>query len=174
MSKRVVIIGGVAGGASVATRLRRLDESAEIVIYEAGPYISFANCGLPYYVGGKISERDNLLVESVDDMQQDFNIDVHVNSTVTAIDADQQQLTIQGPTGSITDHYDELVLSIGATPVVQSSPVCQMPTTSSPSAPCPTLTKSPPTSTTTTPSVPRSLVVDLSGLKWWKTCVAEA
>ena len=122
MSKRVVIIGGVAGGASVATRLRRLDESAEIVIYEAGPYISFANCGLPYYVGGNISERDNLLVESVDDMQQDFNIDVHVNSTVTAIDADQQQLTIQGPTGSVTDHYDELVLSIGATPVVPKLP----------------------------------------------------
>lgn len=122
MSKRVVIIGGVAGGASVATRLRRLDESAEIVIYEAGPYISFANCGLPYYVGGKISERDNLLVESVDDMQQDFNIDVHVNSTVTAIDADQQHLTIQGPTGSVTDHYDELVLSIGATPVVPKLP----------------------------------------------------
>ncbi|KRM11984.1 FAD-dependent oxidoreductase [Paucilactobacillus suebicus] len=122
MTDRIVIIGGVAGGASVATRLRRLNEDAEIVIYEAGPYISFANCGLPYYVGKKIKERDQLLVESVDDMEKDFNIEVHVSSKVTKIDSDNKQLTIQTEDGEKQDQYSKLVLSTGAQPVIPNFP----------------------------------------------------
>lgn len=122
MTDRIMIIGGVAGGASVATRLRRLNEDAEIVIYEAGPYISFANCGLPYYVGKKIKERDQLLVESVDDMEKDFNIEVHVSSKVTKIDSDNKQLTIQTEDGEKQDQYSKLVLSTGAQPVIPNFP----------------------------------------------------
>lgn len=122
MSERIIIVGGVAGGASVATRLRRLNEDAEIVMYEAGPYISFANCGLPYYVGQTIPDRDSLFVSTPDDMQGDFNIDVHVNSKVTRIDSANKKITIQTPGGSIQDHYDKLVLSTGASPVVPKFP----------------------------------------------------
>lgn len=122
MSNKFIIVGGVAGGASVATRLRRLNEDAQIVMYEAGPYISFANCGLPYYVGQQIKERDSLFVSTPEDMQQDFNIPVHLNSKVTAIDADAQQVTVQTPDGQIQDHYDHLILSTGASPIVPNFP----------------------------------------------------
>ncbi|WP_225047259.1 FAD-dependent oxidoreductase [Lacticaseibacillus kribbianus] len=122
MGKHYVIIGGVAGGASTATRLRRLDESAEITIYEAGPYVSFANCGLPYYVGGVIADREALLVSSVAALKQDFNLDVHVNHRVTAIDPAAQTVTVQAPTGVLTTHYDELIFSTGARPLVPSFP----------------------------------------------------
>ncbi len=122
MSERIIIVGGVAGGASVATRLRRLNEDAEIVMYEAGPYISFANCGLPYYVGQTIPDRDSLFVSTPDDMQGDFNIDVHVNSKVTSIDSANKEITIQTPEDSIQDHYDKLILSTGANPVVPKFP----------------------------------------------------
>jgi Uncharacterized NAD(FAD)-dependent dehydrogenases len=122
MSERIIIVGGVAGGASVATRLRRLNEDAEIVMYEAGPYISFANCGLPYYVGQTIPDRDSLFVSTPDDMQGDFNIDVHVNSKVTHIDPTLKTITIQTPDDTVQDHYDKLVLSTGANPVVPKFP----------------------------------------------------
>ncbi|WP_203650051.1 FAD-dependent oxidoreductase [Secundilactobacillus yichangensis] len=122
MSERIIIVGGVAGGASVATRLRRLNEDAEITIYEAGPYISFANCGLPYYVGKTIADRENLFVSTPDDMRNDFNIDIHVNSEVTAIDSAAKTITVQTPEGSQQDHYDKLVLSIGASPVIPHFP----------------------------------------------------
>lgn len=74
MSKKIVIIGGVAGGASTAARLRRMDESLEIIMFEKGEYISFANCGLPYYIGETIKERDNLIVQTVEAMEKKFNI----------------------------------------------------------------------------------------------------
>lgn len=118
MSKHYVIVGGVAGGASTATRLRRLNEDAQITIYEAGPYVSFANCGLPYYVGGTIADRDALLVSSVEALKQDFNIDVHVNHRVSAIDPVQQCLTIETPAGTIEAQYDELILATGAKAIV--------------------------------------------------------
>jgi len=75
---KVVVVGGVAGGASAAARLRRLDENAEIIIFERGEYISFANCGLPYYIGEVIKKRDNLVVQSPEDMKKRFNLDVRI------------------------------------------------------------------------------------------------
>lgn len=124
MTRRIIIVGGVAGGASLATRFRRLDESAEIVIYEAGPYISFANCGLPYYVGGTIQNRDALLVKSVAAMATDFNITAHVNSRVTAIDSAAKTIQIQSNEAPElqTDHYDTLVLATGVRPIKPELP----------------------------------------------------
>ena len=83
---KVVIIGGVAGGATAAARLRRLDESAEIVIFERSGYISYANCGLPYYIGGEIKRRSALTLQTPESFGRRFNIDVRVNSEVVGID----------------------------------------------------------------------------------------
>lgn len=85
MGMKVVIIGGVAAGASAAARLRRLNEKAEIIMFERGEYISFANCGLPYYVGDIISERNRLLVQTPQSMKQRFNIDIRIRSEVRKI-----------------------------------------------------------------------------------------
>lgn len=86
MSKKIIIIGGVAGGATTAARLRRLDEFAEIILIERGEYISFANCGLPYHIGKVIPSRDSLVVQTVEDMHQKFNIDIRNFSEVVDID----------------------------------------------------------------------------------------
>ena len=94
MAKRVLIVGGVAGGASCAARLRRLDEKVEIVMFERGAHISFANCGLPYYVGGEIKKRDALLVQSVEKMKSWFNIDTYVQTEVVGIDAAKKFVTV--------------------------------------------------------------------------------
>ena len=91
MNKKVLIVGGVAGGASAAARLRRLDETAEIVMFERDEYISFANCGLPYYIGETIKDRNKLLVQTPEAMKARFNIDVRINSEVTGIDAKKQE-----------------------------------------------------------------------------------
>jgi len=85
MSKKIVIIGGVAGGATAATRLRRLNEADEIVLFEKGEHISFANCGLPYYIGGTIKERDQLLLQTVTGMNEQYHLDIRNFSEVTAI-----------------------------------------------------------------------------------------
>ena len=117
-SKKVVIIGGVAGGAACAARLRRLDERAEIVILEKGPYISFANCGLPYYLGGTVAGRESLLVQSPEAMKSKFNIDVRINSEATAIDRSVKTVTVKAQDGTTyTESYDKLVLSTGSSPV---------------------------------------------------------
>ena len=84
--RRVLIVGGVAGGASCAARLRRLDESCEIIVFDRGPYVSFANCGLPYYVGNVIADERKLLVASSEMFRQRFNVAVHTDTEVTAID----------------------------------------------------------------------------------------
>ena len=89
--KRTVIIGGVAGGMSAATRLRRLDENQEIVIIEKGPYVSFANCGLPYYVSGEISDREKLLVQTPESLKARFNLDVRPFSEATEINSEKKQ-----------------------------------------------------------------------------------
>ncbi|KOA21390.1 coenzyme A disulfide reductase [Clostridium homopropionicum DSM 5847] len=118
MSKKVLIVGGVAGGASAAARLRRLDENAEIILFERGDYISFANCGLPYYIGGTIQERDNLLVTTSQDMNEKFNIDVRTNSEVTKVDTDKKIVTVVSKDkGTYTENYDALILSPGAKPI---------------------------------------------------------
>lgn len=118
-SKKIVIIGGVAGGASAATRARRLSEAAEIILIERGPYISFANCGLPYHIGGEIAERDKLLVTTPEMLRKRFCIDVRTRNEVTAIDPDKKEVEIKNlETGeTYTESYDSLILSPGAEPV---------------------------------------------------------
>src|SRR5690625_1386843 len=95
MSKKIVIVGGVAGGASAAARLRRLDESSHIVLVERGEHISFANCGLPYYIGGTIKERDHLFVQTPEGMSKRFNLDIRNLSEVTTINREQKNVTIK-------------------------------------------------------------------------------
>jgi NADPH-dependent 2,4-dienoyl-CoA reductase/sulfur reductase-like enzyme len=115
MNKKVLIIGGVAGGASAATRLRRLDEHAEIIMFERGEHISFANCGLPYYIGGVIKERDELLVQTAESMKSRFNIDVRVRSEVIKVDTDNKKVTVKSDSKGIYEEtYDYLVLAPGA------------------------------------------------------------
>lgn len=119
MANKTVIIGGVAGGATTAARLRRLDETMEIVLLERGEYISFANCGLPYYVGDVISERDNLLLQTPEAMYQKFNIDVRVLNEVTSINTEEKKIVIKNiKTGeTYEESYDQLVISTGSTPI---------------------------------------------------------
>jgi len=118
-SKRILIVGGVAGGASAAARARRLDESAEIILFERGPDISFANCGLPYHIGGTIGEREKLLVTSPAMMQRRFRIDVRTLAEVEAIDRTTKEVEIRNlATGeTYRERYDHLVLSPGAEPI---------------------------------------------------------
>lgn len=114
-----VIIGGVAGGATAAARIRRADESAEIILLEKGKYISYANCGLPYYIGGVIADRDKLFVQTPEGFGKRFNIDVRVENEVTAIDTAAKTVTVQKADGtSYTESYDKLLLSPGSNPVV--------------------------------------------------------
>lgn len=117
MANRVLIVGGVAGGASCAARLRRLDEEAEIILFERGAYISYANCGLPYYTGGAIRSRDALLLQTPEGMKEKFNLDVRVNSEVTKIDRAGKKVTVQGPNGAYEESYDTLVLATGSSPL---------------------------------------------------------
>lgn len=92
MSKKILIIGGVAGGATAAARLRRLDEEAEIILFERGEYISFANCGLPYYIGEVISKREKLLVQTVEGMSRRFKLDIRNLTEVVTINRDKKPL----------------------------------------------------------------------------------
>ncbi|HET9932222.1 MAG TPA: FAD-dependent oxidoreductase [Polyangiaceae bacterium] len=120
MSKRVLIVGGVAGGASAAARLRRLDESSEIVLFDRGPYVSFANCGLPYHVGNVIEEERKLLLASSSLFRQRFNIDVRTEHEVLAIDRANSTLRVRDlKTGLERDErWDSLVLAPGAAPLI--------------------------------------------------------
>ncbi|MHA2255699.1 MAG: FAD-dependent oxidoreductase, partial [Candidatus Heimdallarchaeaceae archaeon] len=95
MSKKVVIIGGVAGGATAAVRLRRLDEYAEITILERGEYVSFGNCGLPYYVGGVIKDKEKLILVTPDTFHRRFNIDVKLNNEAISIDKVKKQVSVR-------------------------------------------------------------------------------
>ncbi|MDP4127980.1 MAG: FAD-dependent oxidoreductase, partial [Bacillota bacterium] len=115
MAIKVLIVGGVAGGASAAARLRRLDEEAQIILFERDEYISFANCGLPYYIGEVIKEREKLLVQTPAAMKARFNIDVRVNSEVVAIDLENKKVTVKSKDkGVYEETYDSLILSPGA------------------------------------------------------------
>ncbi|MGI5849999.1 MAG: FAD-dependent oxidoreductase [Christensenellales bacterium] len=122
MSKKVIVIGGVAGGASCAARLRRLDENATIIMFEKGPYISFANCGLPYFIGGVIEKRDKLLLQTPESFKARFNVEVRTNSEVTAIDREAKTVTVSKGGQTYTESYDVLVLSPGSTPIRPNLP----------------------------------------------------
>ncbi|WP_102400458.1 DsrE/DsrF/DrsH-like family protein [Haloimpatiens massiliensis] len=118
MSKKVLIVGGVAGGASTAARLRRLDEEAQIIMFEKGEHISFANCGLPYYIGEVIKDRNNLLVQTPEAMHNRFNIDVRINSEVYNIDFDNKTVKVNSKDkGKYEESFDYLVLAPGAKPM---------------------------------------------------------
>ncbi|HNX66533.1 MAG TPA: FAD-dependent oxidoreductase, partial [Bacteroidales bacterium] len=116
---KYLIVGGVAGGATTAARLRRLDEKCEIVIFEKGEYISYANCGLPYYIGGTIAERDKLFVQTPASFGTRFNLDVRTMNEVTAIDRANRQVTVMDLKSgkAYSETYDKLILSPGAEPV---------------------------------------------------------
>lgn len=116
---KYLIIGGVAGGATVAARLRRLDEKAEIILFERGKYVSYANCGLPYYIGGVIEEREKLFVQTVKGFTDRFRIDIRTEQEVTAIDRKAKNVTVHNLASdrTYTETYDKLVLSPGAEPL---------------------------------------------------------
>ncbi|WP_339293030.1 CoA-disulfide reductase [Paenibacillus sp. FSL W8-0187] len=124
MSKKIVIVGGVAGGASAAARLRRLDESSTIILVERGEYISFANCGLPYYIGETIQDRNKLMVQTVPGLSSRYQLDIRNVSEVTSIQRDEKMVTIKNlKTGeTYTESYDYLILSPGAKPIVPDIP----------------------------------------------------
>jgi NADPH-dependent 2,4-dienoyl-CoA reductase/sulfur reductase-like enzyme/rhodanese-related sulfurtransferase len=119
MRKRLIIVGGVAAGASAAAKARRTNEDAEIVMFESGPYMSFANCGLPYYVGGEIGTRDALFVSNPRSFSGYFRVDVRLNSTVTQVMPDEKRVVFEDAYGKENNlAYDRLVLATGTVPIV--------------------------------------------------------
>lgn len=118
-----LIIGGVAGGATAAARIRRISESDDIILFEKGEYISYANCGLPYYIGGTIADRDRLFVQTPEAFGRRFNIDVRVRSEVLSIDKEAKKVKVKSPDGSVYEEsYDKLLMSPGAMPLVPPLP----------------------------------------------------
>ncbi len=132
MSK-IVIIGGVAGGASAAARARRLSEDAEIIMFERGPFVSFANCGLPYHIGGDIQERSKLLLQTPESFLARFNVDVRVMNEVVSINRQDKTVTVKNllDGSEYQESYDFLLLSPGAGPVVPPIPGIDNPLTHS-------------------------------------------
>ena len=126
---KTIIIGGVAGGASTATRLRRMDEKAEIIILERGEYISFANCGLPYHIGNVIPEREKLLVVTPEKLRNTFNIEARVRHEAISIDRKNKTVKVRDLSSGreYTENYDKLVLSPGASPIVPPLPGVDLP-----------------------------------------------
>lgn len=118
MSKKVLIIGGVAGGATAAARMRRLDEKAEIILFERDEYISFANCGLPYHIGENIKDREQLILETPEKMRSKFNLDIRINSEVVSIDTENKKVRVKSKDrGEYEESYDNIILSPGAKPI---------------------------------------------------------
>lgn len=115
---RILVVGGVAAGASAATKARRTSEEAEIILFEKGSYVSFANCGLPYYIGGVIEDRDELLLVTPEMFKDRFNIDVRINCEVTDVDAAAKTITVKTPEGEKKEAYDKLILATGGRPIV--------------------------------------------------------
>ncbi|HQF12168.1 MAG TPA: FAD-dependent oxidoreductase, partial [Paludibacteraceae bacterium] len=124
MSKKVIIVGGVAGGASTAARLRRLDESSHIILFERGKYVSYANCGLPYHVGDVIPRRDTLLLQTPESLKSKFNIDVRIQQEVISIDRENKTITVKNLATSqeSVESYDTLVLATGSSPIIPNIP----------------------------------------------------
>jgi NADPH-dependent 2,4-dienoyl-CoA reductase/sulfur reductase-like enzyme/rhodanese-related sulfurtransferase len=116
---KLLIVGGVAGGSSAAARARRLSEQAEIILFERGPDISFANCGLPYYIGEKVADRDKLLITTVEHFRERFNVDVRIQSSVESINRTSKTVRVRDTeSGKIYDEsYDKLILATGAAPL---------------------------------------------------------
>lgn len=127
-SRKIIIVGGVAGGASAAAKARRVDERAEIHIFERGPYISFANCGLPYFISGEIADRAKLVIMTPERFWARSRVHTHVNHEVLAIHRAAKTIRVQGPDGEESDvAYDKLILSQGARPIVPPIPGVELP-----------------------------------------------
>jgi NADPH-dependent 2,4-dienoyl-CoA reductase/sulfur reductase-like enzyme len=126
---KLVIVGGVAGGASAATRARRLSEEAEIILFERGPDVSFANCGLPYHIGGEIADRKKLLVTTPERLNARFRLDVRVRSSVESIERAAKKVRIRDLASGreYEETYDKLILSPGAAPVRPPLPGIDLP-----------------------------------------------
>src|SRR5271169_3689829 len=126
---KLLIVGGVAGGASAAARARRLSEEAQIVLIERGPDVSFANCGLPYYIGGEIAERDKLLVVTPERLQSRYKLDVRTGSSVEAIDWTAKKVRVRDlASGRIYEEtFDKLILATGAAPFRPAIPGIDLP-----------------------------------------------
>jgi len=122
MGERIVIVGGVAGGATAAARARRLSEKAEITLLERGPYVSFANCGLPYYVSGAIAKRSKLLLQTPEGFDARYGVKVLVDTEALEIDRSGRRIRIQGPEGGSWIGYDRLILAQGGNPIVPPLP----------------------------------------------------
>jgi len=117
MAKRILVVGGVAGGASFAARMRRLDEQAEIIMFDKGDYISFANCGLPYYIGETIKDRGELIIQTPQSFKSRFNVDVRIRSEVVAVNTEAKTVTVRHDTRTYDERYDYLVLAPGSRPI---------------------------------------------------------
>ena len=126
---KLLIVGGVAGGASAAARARRLSEDAQIVLFERGPDVSFANCGLPYYVGGEIAEREKLLVTTPEQLRTRFKLDVRTRSSVEAIDRTAKKVRVRDLASGreYEETYDKLILAPGAAPLRPPIPGIDLP-----------------------------------------------
>jgi NADPH-dependent 2,4-dienoyl-CoA reductase/sulfur reductase-like enzyme len=126
---KLVIVGGVAGGASAAARARRLSEDAEIILFERGPDVSFANCGLPYYVGGEIAERNKLLVTTPEQLRTRFELDVRTRSSVESIDRTTKKVHVRDLASGreYEESYDKLILAPGAAPLRPPLPGIDLP-----------------------------------------------
>ncbi|WP_415225342.1 FAD-dependent oxidoreductase [Psychromonas sp.] len=133
MSKKILIVGGVAGGASAAARARRLSEDAEIIMFERGSFISFANCGLPYHIGGDIPDRSNLILQTPESFLARFNVDVRIMNEVISINRQEKSVTVKNLVdgSEYSESYDFLLLSPGSGPIVPPIPGIDNPLTHS-------------------------------------------
>src|SRR5699024_3111258 len=119
MSKKVLVVGGVAGGASAAARIRRLDEHAEIIMFEKGPHVSFSNCSLPYHLSGIVENSEKLVLMNPDTFKNRYNIEARVHQEVIKINRNEKTITVKNLSNNQTydESYDKLVLSPGAAPI---------------------------------------------------------
>lgn len=124
---KLLIIGGVAGGATAAARARRLSETAEITLLERGPYVSFANCGLPYFLSGEIAKRSQLLLQTPEGFQGRYGVQVHLNTEALEIDRSARRVRAKGPEGERWFEYDKLILAQGGNPILPPLPGADLP-----------------------------------------------
>ena len=170
---KIIIIGGVAGGATTAARIRRTNETAEIILLEKGKYISYANCGLPYYIGGVIEEREKLFVQTPEAFSTRFRVDVRTENEVIFIDRKRKTVTVrQSSEDSYEESYDKLLISTGASPVRPPLPGIDLNGIFT-LRNVQTQTESKNISTAMLPERLLSSEPDLSGWKWQRTCTRK-
>ena len=123
MSKKILVVGGVAGGAGTAARARRLDEDAEIIMFERGPHVSFSNCALPYHLSGVVKDSDDLVLMCPSKFAEQYNIDARVNNEVLSINREEKTVEVKNLEAgeTYTESYDKLMLSPGANPIKPGS-----------------------------------------------------